>query len=87
MTILNYRGENMADTEKVIKEFEAFVNGHCPSDFKHVCHIELMETVLALLKEQKEEIAFLKAMQLQTVKNMNKSELGSVVKRTMDLFR
>lgn len=43
----------MADREKVIKEFEAFVNGNCPSDSKHVCHIELMETVLALLKEQK----------------------------------
>ena len=43
------------DREKVINEFEAFVNGNCPSDSKHVCHIELMETVLALLKEQQEE--------------------------------
>ena len=45
------------DREKVIKEFEAFVNGNCPSDSKHVCHMELMETVLALLKEQKETIS------------------------------
>ena len=65
----------MPDREKVIKEFEAFVNGNCPSDSKHVCHIELMETVLSLLKEQEEMISNYKEVVenlLQQLQDINK---------------
>ena len=44
------------NVDEIIEEFEKFVYGKCPGDFKGVCHYELMENVLVLLKMQKEII-------------------------------
>lgn len=45
--------------------------------------LDVLKEILALLKEQEREIAFLKTMQLQTVNNMNESELGRIVGETL----
>ena len=42
---------------------------------------------LALLKEQEQQICFLKAMQLQTVQGMDEQELGSIVGKTLGTMR
>ena len=40
---------------------------------------------IAMLKEQKAEIAFLKAMQLQTVHNMSNEDIGNAVRNVLRL--
>lgn len=40
---------------------------------------------IALLKEQEAEIAFLKAMQLQTVHNMSNEDIGNAVRNVLRL--
>lgn len=44
-----------------------------------------MADALALLKEQDAEIAFLKAMQLQTVHNMSNEDIGNAVRNVLRL--
>lgn len=48
------------DREKIIEELEEHINGHCSSDLKRICHVSLMENILALLKEQDELIKVMK---------------------------
>lgn len=52
-----------------------------------LCSTEIIEKVIALLNEQEQQISFLKAMQLQTVKGMDEQELGTIVGRTLGMFR
>ena len=66
------------DREKTIRKFEEFIYGRCPSDFKRVCRIDLMCSVLSLLKEQEKEINYLKKILLPESGHENdKDELPS----------
>ena len=69
----------MPDREKVIKDLEFCVNGH------YKVELSLATKILALLKEQEQEIQFLKAMQLQTVNYMNEEDLGTAVAKSLGL--
>ena len=69
----------MPDREKIIERIhEAIDMGVC---------VDLFMDVLELLKEQEQEISFLKAMQFQTVKGMDERELGQIVGKTLGLWR
>lgn len=74
----------MTDREKVIEELggvaNAIVDGYIHEPGRA---IRAISDAIALLKKQEQEIAFLKAMQLQTVKDMNESELGRIVGETL----
>jgi hypothetical protein len=60
------------------------INGEIYRPF--ICDRERICTdALALLKEQKQEIEFLKAMQLQTVHNMTEEDIGNAVARVLGL--
>ena len=51
-----------------------------------VC-VDLFMDILDLLKNQKEEIAFLKGMQLQTTHNMSDEDIGNAVIKVLGLGR
>jgi hypothetical protein len=70
---------------ELIKRFSDYVyyfNAYCTSDAED--H-EMLKAVLALLKEQDVEIAFLKEMQLQTVHNMSNEDIGNAVRNVLRL--
>ena len=46
---------------------------------------ELLKEQKQMLKEQEAEIAFLKAMQLQTVHNMSNEDIGNAVRNVLRL--
>ena len=83
----------MADIEKVIKGLESCKHPFCqtadcpyaPWDRDLTCKDELFDDALELLKEQEAEIAFLKAMQLQTVHNMSNEDIGNAVRNVLRL--
>ena len=87
----------MADIEKVIKGLECCTarNGSCQYEQEPICpyvehcrkedYAALQRDVLVLLKEQEAEIAFLKAMQLQTVHNMSNEDIGNAVRNVLRL--
>ena len=78
--------ERSTDREKVINGLEQF-----RSDFKPFCgnsaDWKRVDDAIVLLKEQEQEISFLKAMQFQTVKGMDERELGEIVGKTLGLWR
>ena len=86
------------DREKVIKGIECCItnrtrcfdknNKLCPYfGEKYLdCTSELLSDVLSVLKEQEQEINFLKSMQLQTTKGMSEQELGNMIGKTLGLF-
>ena len=88
----------MPDKEKVINGLRAHADGcgyrshhcdavDCPYRYgDESCDIEEMcRDALALLQEQEAEIAFLKAMQLQTVHNMSNEDIGNAVRDVLRL--
>jgi hypothetical protein len=82
----------MVDMEKVIKGLTMCRLGHCDYRCPYVdinvgCKNQLNDDALALLREQGEEIKFLKEMQLRTVKGMDENELGRIVAKTLGEFR
>ena len=76
----------MPERDNVIKGLEQF-----KSDFKPFCgnsaDWKRVDDAIILMKEQEQEISFLKAMQLQTVKGMDEQELGNIVGKTLGLMR
>ena len=87
----------MIDKEKLIRALECHVNHECQitqfetcpywSASKEPCSVQLSKDAIALIKEQEQEINFLKAMQSQTVKGMDELELGNIVGRTLGILR
>jgi hypothetical protein len=85
----------MPDREKIIKGLTACRKTFCEScpynatDVKNtnpICLInEMLSDAIDLLKEQEAEIAFLKAMQLQTVHNMSNEDIGNAVRNVLRL--
>ncbi len=85
------------DREKVIKGLEccSMRNGTCKYAQEPICpYVEscrakdysaLQRDALELLKEQEAEIAFLKAMQLQTIHNMSNEDIGNAVRNILRL--
>ena len=71
------------DKEIVIKGCENWVNNHKGENFL-LTYSSVVE-LLAVLKEQEAEIAFLKAMQLQTVHNMSNEDIGNAVRNVLRL--
>ena len=69
--------------EKWEKDFKSFINELqiLRDDYKNI--MEYINEGVVLLKKQEQEIAFLKAMQLHTVNDMNESELGRIVGETL----
>ena len=83
-------GMTMPDREKVIKGLEQCISTDktcegCPYEGT-TCTTTLNADALELLREQEQEISFLKAMQLQTIKGMDENELGNIVGKTLGLF-
>ena len=84
----------MADMEKIIKALECCSQPairkciECPYEsycyHDSLCDIAIHDA-LVLLKEQEAEIAFLKAMQLQTVHNMSNGDIGNAVRNVLRL--
>ena len=69
-------------------DFSACVKAECPyvgGSKDGYCITNLERDALALLKKQEEEIAFLKAMQLQTVHNMSNEDIGNAVRNVLRL--
>lgn len=67
----------MSNRENIIERIhEAIDMGVC---------VDLFMDVLELLKEQDAEIAFLKAMQMQTVHNMSNEAIGNAVRNVLRL--
>lgn len=75
----------MPDRETVIKEYEDYVNSYISLTTSHDYEFEMHKAVLSLLKEQEAEIAFLKAMQLQTIHNMSNEDIGNAVRNVLRL--
>ena len=71
------------DKETIIKGCENWVNNHKGENFL-LTYSSVVE-LLAVLKEQEAEIAFLKAMQLQTVHNMSNEDIGNAVRNVLRL--
>ena len=71
------------DKEIVIKGCENWVNNHKGENFL-LTYSSVVE-LLAVLKEQEAEIAFLKAMQLQTVHNMSNEDISNAVRNVLRL--
>ena len=63
--------------------------GECPyyevADEQFSCRDMLLDNALELLNEQEAEIAFLKAMQLQTIHNMSNEDIGNAVRNVLRL--
>ena len=91
----------MDDIENVITDIEMVLKGleccsnpqgddcdNCPYNevgYCAECTSSLAKDALELLKEQEAEIAFLKAMQLQTVHNMSNEDIGNAVRNVLRL--
>lgn len=87
-------GEQM-DREKVIQGLEHCMImcegvSHnpckgCLYQGRYDCADTLKADALALLKEQEQEIAFLKKMQLQTIGNMSEEDIGNSVAKILGI--
>ena len=75
------------DREKVIGELEEHIESTLAVHdvYADGIPLDLLQYTVALLKEQDEEIAFLKAMQLQTVHNMSNEDIGNAVRNVLRL--
>jgi hypothetical protein len=69
--------------EKVIEGLEKVWDAF--NHMEHELYADYVFDALALLKEQEAEIAFLKAMQLQTVHNMSDEDIGNAVRNVLRL--
>ena len=74
------------DRGKVISTFEKIISV-CKEDGCDFVDLafEDADQILALLKEQESEIAFLKAIQLKTVHNMSNEDIGNAVRNVLRL--
>ena len=81
-----HTGVNRMDREKVIKGLQNLRDA-ISTDFIHEADqaVGTIDDALALIKEQETEIAFLKAMQLQTVHNMSNEDIGNAVRNVLRL--
>jgi hypothetical protein len=73
------------DKKKVISWVEGLAENdwrlfHSDSEVQNIA-----KAVLALLKEQEQEIAFLKKMQLQTIGNMSEEDIGNSVAKILGI--
>lgn len=75
----------MIDREKVIKELEERIKVAEECMENPMFTPDAIRTIVDLLKEQEAEIAFLKAMQLQTVHNMSNEDIGNAVRNVLRL--
>ena len=76
-------GLKPVDRKKFIEQLE---NEAIATDAGYVeVPLFIFREIIALLKEQDEEIAFLKAMQLQTVHNMSNEDIGNAVRNVLRL--
>ena len=77
------------DREKVIEGLETikrFFGYGLPSTAEMFdSYYGILNDAIAMLKEQEAEIAFLKAMQLQTVHNMSNEDIGNAVRNVLRL--
>lgn len=78
----------MADRRNVIKGLEIQLDDlqkYAGANEMLTLTQEQAKEIVALLKEQEAEIAFLKAMQLQTVHNMSNEDIGNAVRNVLRL--
>lgn len=76
------------EREKVIKRLETqldYLQKYADADAILTLTQEQAKEIVALLKEQEAEIAFLKALQLQTVHNMSNEDIGNAVRNVLRL--
>ena len=87
----------MTEREKVIKGLDCCMGNPnfgdiCPyagtgdeTHYREYCDVKLIKDTIALLKEQGQEIEFLKNMQRQMVDGFGMTELGEMVSRAVKL--
>lgn len=81
----------MPDREKVLNDLDVlkrYLINYSPAFFEQAVNKQVfsdsLTDAIALLKEQEDEIAFLKKMQLQTVHNMREEDIGEAVARILN---
>ena len=80
----------MADRENVISGLEIQLEDlkkYADNDQPLSLTQERAQEIIAMLKEQEQEIKFLKGMQLQAFKGMDENKLGQLVGETLLKFR
>ena len=80
----------MLDQEKVISGLEIQLEDlkkYADNDQPLSLTQERAQEIIAMLKEQEQEIKFLKGMQLQAFKGMDENKLGQLVGETLLKFR